>query len=141
MAIYGVMVAAWSSNNKWSILGGMRSSAQMVSYEIAMSLAVVGCVLAGQLSASKVEYGLLPLGALGLTLTTFLFAAIPQGLSGTIDLHTIRPLDETAILQAAACSRATFLPRPPRRAIPSPCSRARSGGVRDGPRADRTDGA
>jgi NADH-quinone oxidoreductase subunit H len=41
VAIYGVLTAAWSSNNKWSILGGMRVSAQMVSYELAMSLAVV----------------------------------------------------------------------------------------------------
>ncbi|MDE3033748.1 MAG: NADH-quinone oxidoreductase subunit NuoH [Acidobacteriota bacterium] len=41
MAVYGVMIAAWSSNNKWSILGGMRASAAMVSYEIGMSLAVV----------------------------------------------------------------------------------------------------
>jgi len=41
MAVYGVLTAAWSSNNKWSILGGMRVSAQMVSYEIAMSLAVI----------------------------------------------------------------------------------------------------
>lgn len=41
MAVYGVMLAAWSSNNKWSILGGMRASAQMVSYEIGLSLAVI----------------------------------------------------------------------------------------------------
>jgi NADH-quinone oxidoreductase subunit H len=41
MAVYGVLVAAWSSNNKWSILGGMRASAAMVSYEIGMSLAVI----------------------------------------------------------------------------------------------------
>lgn len=41
MAVYGVLTAAWSSNNKWSILGGMRASAQMVSYELAMSLAVI----------------------------------------------------------------------------------------------------
>lgn len=41
VAIYGVLTAAWSSNNKWSILGGMRVSAQMVSYELGMSLAVL----------------------------------------------------------------------------------------------------
>ncbi|HET6331267.1 MAG TPA: NADH-quinone oxidoreductase subunit NuoH [Holophagaceae bacterium] len=41
MAVYGVMIAAWSSNNKWSILGGMRASAQMVSYEVGLSLAVI----------------------------------------------------------------------------------------------------
>jgi len=46
MAVYGVLVAAWSSNNKWSILGGMRASAQMVSYEIGLGLAVVAIFMA-----------------------------------------------------------------------------------------------
>lgn len=41
LAVYGVLLASWSSNNKWSILGGMRASATMVSYEIGLSLAVV----------------------------------------------------------------------------------------------------
>ena len=46
MAVYGVLLAAWSSKNKWSILGGMRASAAMVSYEIGMSLAVVTIFMA-----------------------------------------------------------------------------------------------
>jgi len=46
----------------------------------------VGCLLAGKLSASKVEYGLLPLGAIGLTGSALLFAVIGPGLSGTMIL-------------------------------------------------------
>ncbi len=45
-----------------------------------------GCLLAGKLSASKVEYGLLPLGAIGLTVCTLAFAAIGPGLAGTMVL-------------------------------------------------------
>jgi NADH-quinone oxidoreductase subunit H len=41
MAVYGVLVASWSSNNKWAMLGGMRAGAQMVSYELGMGLAVI----------------------------------------------------------------------------------------------------
>lgn len=46
ISVYGILVSAWSSNNKWSILGGMRASAQMVSYEIGMSLAVLAVFMA-----------------------------------------------------------------------------------------------
>ncbi len=46
MAVYGILTAAWSSNNKWAILGGMRSGANMVSYELGMSLAVIAIFVA-----------------------------------------------------------------------------------------------
>ncbi len=48
----------------------------------------VGCLLAGKLSASKVEYGLLPLGVLGLTISALVFAAIGPGVYGTIVVMT-----------------------------------------------------
>jgi NADH-quinone oxidoreductase subunit H len=45
IGIYGVALAGWSSNNKYSLLGGLRASAQMVSYEIALGLSLVGVLI------------------------------------------------------------------------------------------------
>jgi NADH-quinone oxidoreductase subunit H len=45
LAVYGVALAGWASNSKYSLLGGLRSSAQMVSYELALTLSVVGVLL------------------------------------------------------------------------------------------------
>ncbi|OGQ45284.1 MAG: hypothetical protein A3H42_00795 [Deltaproteobacteria bacterium RIFCSPLOWO2_02_FULL_46_8] len=55
LGVYGVMLAGWAGNNKYSLLGGLRSSAQMISYEVAMGLAVVGIfLLSGSLSLSDI---------------------------------------------------------------------------------------
>ncbi len=55
MGVYGIVLAGWSSNNKYSLLGGLRSSAQMISYELAMTMAVLGVLMAtGSLRLDRV---------------------------------------------------------------------------------------
>ena len=51
VAVYGIVLAGWSSANKYSLLGGLRASAQMISYEIALGLSIIGpIILAGTMS-------------------------------------------------------------------------------------------
>jgi NADH-quinone oxidoreductase subunit H len=45
MGVYGIVLAGWSSNSKYSLLGGLRSSAQMVSYELAIGISIIGVLL------------------------------------------------------------------------------------------------
>lgn len=55
MAIYGLVLAGWSSNNSYSLLGGLRASAQMISYEVAMGLSLVAVFMtAGSMSTSEI---------------------------------------------------------------------------------------
>jgi len=63
ISIYGIVLAGWSSNNKYAMLGGIRSSAQMISYELALGLAFIGPMLlansmsVGDIIASQKEVG------------------------------------------------------------------------------------
>ena len=55
LGVYSITLAGWSSNNKYALLGGLRSSAQMISYELAMGLSTVGVLLlAGSLSLVEI---------------------------------------------------------------------------------------
>lgn len=55
VGVYGIALAGWSSNNKYSLMGGLRSSAQMISYELAMGASVLGVVmLAGSLDLNGI---------------------------------------------------------------------------------------
>ncbi len=55
LQVYGIVLGGWSSNNQYSLLGGLRSSAQMISYELAMSLALLtGIVMSGSLNLVEI---------------------------------------------------------------------------------------
>jgi NADH-quinone oxidoreductase subunit H len=58
MGVYGIVLAGWSSNSKYSLLGGLRSSAQMISYELSYGLALAAVILvAGTLSLREIVEG------------------------------------------------------------------------------------
>lgn len=55
LSVYGIVLAGWSSNSKYSLLGGLRSSAQMISYEIGLGLSLVGVLmLSGTFSIAEI---------------------------------------------------------------------------------------
>ena len=58
IGVYGVALAGWSSNSKYPLMGGLRSSAQMISYEVSLTMSVVGVVLlAGTLNFNEIING------------------------------------------------------------------------------------
>src|SRR6266702_92411 len=55
LGVYGIALAGWSSNSKYSLLGSLRASAQMISYELSLGLSVVGVIMkTGSLSLRKI---------------------------------------------------------------------------------------
>ncbi len=55
LAVYGIVLGGWGSNNKYSLLGALRSTAQMVSYEVSLGLALVGVLMvSGTLSLTRI---------------------------------------------------------------------------------------
>jgi NADH-quinone oxidoreductase subunit H len=58
ISVYGIVIGAWASNNKFSLLGGVRGSAQMISYEVAMGLSVLGVLMVyGTLDLQEIARG------------------------------------------------------------------------------------
>jgi NADH-quinone oxidoreductase subunit H len=58
LGVYGIVIGAWASNNKFSLLGGVRGSAQMISYEVAMGLSVIGILMVyGTLDLQEIARG------------------------------------------------------------------------------------
>jgi NADH-quinone oxidoreductase subunit H len=83
LGVYGIVLAGWSSNNKYALLGGLRSSAQMVSYEIAMGMSTIPVLLlAGNVSLGAIVQQQSNMGWNVLSLTiawfTFLVAAFAE---------------------------------------------------------------
>jgi NADH-quinone oxidoreductase subunit H len=66
VAVYGITLAGWASNNKYASLGGLRASAQVISYELGMGLSMVAVVLmAGSMSLAQIVEAQLPGNILG----------------------------------------------------------------------------
>jgi NADH-quinone oxidoreductase subunit H len=85
IGIYGIVLGGWSSGSTYSLLGGLRSSAQMISYEVAMGLALVAVFLyAGSMSTSEIvaaQAGTNSLDVLGLSIPLpgwFAFLLLPS---------------------------------------------------------------
>jgi NADH-quinone oxidoreductase subunit H len=83
LGVYGIVLAGWSSNNKYALLGGLRSSAQMISYEIAMGMSTIPVLLlAGNVALGDIvmqqAHGLWNVLSLTVAFLVFLIAAFAE---------------------------------------------------------------
>jgi NADH-quinone oxidoreductase subunit H len=65
IGVYGIMIGGWASNNKYSLLGGIRASAQMISYELAMGLSIIALIMVSGGSLSLRDIALSQGGGVG----------------------------------------------------------------------------
>ena len=85
VGVYGIVMAGWASNNKYSFLGGLRASAQMVSYEVALGMSLIPIfMLAGNVTLTQIvwtqqqELGLWLAFPLGLSFFLFVISAFAE---------------------------------------------------------------
>jgi NADH-quinone oxidoreductase subunit H len=90
IGVYGIMIGGWASNNKYSLLGALRASSQMISYEIAMGLAIIALVMkTGTLSLGEIvnqQHGLWNVFIQPLSFFIFLICAFAETNRAPFDL-------------------------------------------------------
>jgi NADH-quinone oxidoreductase subunit H len=121
LGVYGIVLAGWSSNNRWALLGGIRASAQMISYEIAMGLSLIGVVLVyGTVDLQEIARaqggtiaGVLPAWGIfyqPLSFLIFLTAGIAESKRAPFDLPEAEPeLISGYFTEYSGAKQATFM--------------------------------
>jgi NADH-quinone oxidoreductase subunit H len=102
LGVYGIMIGGWASNNKYSLMGTLRASSQMISYELAMGLSLVALIMTtGTLSLNEIveqQGAVVSHNIFGLSLSTSLWNVFVQPLGFLIFI----------ICAFAECNRAPF---------------------------------